>query len=66
MPQYLVGVSLITCLIDLLLFSVFTNVAETGDGGVYWEGMGEEPVQPVTSWLNEPWTKGNETDFCLT
>lgn len=37
--------------------TVFTNVAETGDGGVYWEGMGEEPVQPVTSWLNEPWTK---------
>jgi len=39
--------------------TVFTNVAETGDGGVYWEGMGETPVEPVTSWLNEPWTKAS-------
>jgi len=37
--------------------TIFTNVAETGDGGVYWEGLDEEPCQPVTSWLNEPWDK---------
>ena len=34
---------------------VFTNVAATGDGGVYWEGLGEEPVQPVTSWKGQLW-----------
>lgn len=37
--------------------TVFTNVAETGDGGVYWEGIGEEPVYPVTSWLGKDWVK---------
>uniref|UniRef100_UPI000180C5F8 phosphoenolpyruvate carboxykinase, cytosolic [GTP] isoform X1 n=1 Tax=Ciona intestinalis TaxID=7719 RepID=UPI000180C5F8 len=37
--------------------TVFTNVAETSDGGVYWEGMDETPPNgTVTSWLNEPWT----------
>uniref|UniRef100_H2YVR8 phosphoenolpyruvate carboxykinase (GTP) n=1 Tax=Ciona savignyi TaxID=51511 RepID=H2YVR8_CIOSA len=36
---------------------LFTNVAETSDGGVYWEGMDEVPPNgTVTSWLNEPWT----------
>lgn len=34
---------------------MFTNVAATGDGGVYWEGLGEEPVQPVTSWKGQLW-----------
>uniref|UniRef100_H2YVR9 phosphoenolpyruvate carboxykinase (GTP) n=1 Tax=Ciona savignyi TaxID=51511 RepID=H2YVR9_CIOSA len=39
--------------------AVFTNVAETSDGGVYWEGMDEVPPNgTVTSWLNEPWTTG--------
>ena len=38
-------------------FLVFTNVAETSDGGVYWEGMdGIPPDGTVTSWLGETWT----------
>ena len=37
--------------------SVFTNVAETSDGNVWWEGIGHEPTGDVTSWLNEPWSK---------
>lgn len=40
--------------------TVFTNVASTSDGGVYWEGMEDtltDDVQ-VTDWLGKPWTKG--------
>ncbi|XP_069728017.1 phosphoenolpyruvate carboxykinase, cytosolic [GTP] [Phaenicophaeus curvirostris] len=38
--------------------TIFTNVAETSDGGVYWEGI-DEPLAPgvtVTSWKNKDWT----------
>ncbi|NXU19957.1 PCKGC protein, partial [Pardalotus punctatus] len=41
--------------------TVFTNVAETSDGGVYWEGI-DEPLPAgvtVTSWKNKDWTPGN-------
>ncbi|ROK31088.1 Phosphoenolpyruvate carboxykinase, cytosolic [GTP] [Anabarilius grahami] len=40
------------------LNTVFTNVAETSDGGVYWEGMDEELPEgaTLTSWKNRPWT----------
>jgi len=41
------------------IFSVFTNVAETSDGGVFWEGMDEIPQGvDITSWLGERWTPG--------
>ncbi|XP_024300719.1 phosphoenolpyruvate carboxykinase, cytosolic [GTP] [Oncorhynchus tshawytscha] len=38
--------------------TIFTNVAETSDGGVYWEGMDQELPEgvTVTSWKNNPWT----------
>ncbi|KAM9070772.1 phosphoenolpyruvate carboxykinase, cytosolic [GTP] [Sarcophilus harrisii] len=38
--------------------TIFTNVAETSDGGVYWEGI-DEPLGPgvtLTSWKNKEWT----------
>lgn len=42
--------------------TVFTNVAETSDGGVYWEGI-DQPLPPgvtVTSWLGKPWKPGDK------
>ncbi|NWV44615.1 PCKGC protein, partial [Grantiella picta] len=41
--------------------TIFTNVAETSEGGVYWEGI-EEPLPAgvtVTSWKNKDWTPDN-------
>ncbi|NXS10309.1 PCKGC protein, partial [Neodrepanis coruscans] len=41
--------------------TIFTNVAETSDGGVYWEGIDEAlpPGVTVTSWKNKEWTPDN-------
>ncbi|KAM7401601.1 hypothetical protein PAMP_016905 [Pampus punctatissimus] len=38
--------------------TIFTNVAETSDGGVHWEGMDESLPEGVTitSWKNKPWS----------
>lgn len=43
--------------------TIFTNVASTSDGGVFWEGMEKEiddSVQ-ITDWLGHPWAKGSKT-----
>lgn len=40
--------------------TIFTNVASTSDGGVYWQGL-ESTLQPgvkITDWLGNPWELG--------
>lgn len=41
--------------------TIFTNVAETSDGGFYWEGIDEAlpPGVTVTSWLGKEWKPGD-------
>ncbi|XP_076112406.1 phosphoenolpyruvate carboxykinase [GTP]-like isoform X1 [Mytilus galloprovincialis] len=40
--------------------SIFTNVAETADGGFFWEGMEDEidKNMAITTWLNKKWHIG--------
>lgn len=41
--------------------TIFTNVAETSDGGYYWQAMEKEvdPNVKITNWLGEPYTIGD-------
>lgn len=41
--------------------TIFTNVAETADGGFFWEGLEDEMDDKsveITTWLNEKWKIG--------
>jgi phosphoenolpyruvate carboxykinase (GTP) len=51
---------------------IFTNVAMTSDGDVWWEGLTEQPPEGLTDWRGNPWSQDSVTlaahpnsRFCL-